>query len=244
MLGRNHSKAEDVISGSMKDDSAYEALKSDVQLRVISVDSVSPEEREFYRALLSSDELLHLSRLKTEESKCEYSISRGALRESLGGYLSVDAASIKFVMGTFGKPYVSFPPMPHIEFNVSHSHGIIVFAFSVDRKLGIDIERIDPAVPNDQLIETVFTPEERRELRSLPSELFVEGFFTAWTRKEAFVKVTGQGFSSDLQAFSVTVDPRKPVILRIQDGSLTRDLEIRSLSLYPGFASAIAISRG
>ena len=85
LLGRHHSKAENVIHGSMTEESSQSALSSDVQIRVFSVESVSSEERELYRRLLSPDELLHLSHLKSDASQLEFLVSHGALRESLAG---------------------------------------------------------------------------------------------------------------------------------------------------------------
>jgi 4'-phosphopantetheinyl transferase len=41
----------------------------------------------------------------------------------------------------------------------------------------------------------------------LPSDLRVAGFYACWTRKEAFLKATGEGLSFPLAQFSVTTHP-------------------------------------
>ena len=71
----------------------------------------------------------------------------------------------------------------------------------------------------------------------------IEGFFTAWTRKESLIKATGEGFSAELQSFSVVVDPRCPA--RLTGGRYAdEDWHIYSLNLCSGYALALSVEGG
>jgi 4'-phosphopantetheinyl transferase len=219
----------------------YQSLREEVHLWLFSCSDFSDEKLGYYLSLLSDDEKARIDGAKSEHRRRELLVSRGALREMLGLYLSMDPSSIVFEYNACGKPSLATPNQSGLEFNLSHSGDRLVIALTRDRQLGVDLERINPEMAEETSQEVVFTEEERRELASLPSDLALQGFFTAWTRKEAFIKATGEGFSADLQSFTVTVDPRKPAELWMCDGTPLQDWRIESLDLFPGYASALAV---
>jgi len=47
-------------------------------------------------------------------------------------------------------------------------------------------------------------------LLAVPPEARAEGFFLAWTRKEAYVKARGQGLQIQLDSFDVSLTPGQP----------------------------------
>ena len=69
-------------------------------------------------------------------------------------------------------------------FSLSHSHGVIFVAVS-DAPIGADVELIDEKKRSVRLAERFFSDNEKDE-----------DFFTVWTRKEAYVKMTGEGICS------------------------------------------------
>jgi len=225
---------------NLQDSTNFCLNKDEIRVFYSSVDSVCDKQVAEFGALLSEEEIRRISCLKTIESQREYVISHGALRLILGEFLQIDPSAIQFALGPCGKPYLAMPNVPKIEFNISHSHGLMVFAFSRKHVLGVDVELIDPSVPNKELIETVFTASEREYLYSLPPEQLAKGFFTAWTRKEALIKATGQGFSADLQSFSVPPSSVSPAFLSLSDAS--RCWEIQSLYIYADYACALVFS--
>ena len=74
----------------------------------------------------------------------------------------------------------------------------------------MDIEKIRLDVDTEALAERFFSVRERAGLRALPDHLRVAGFFACWTRKEAFLKATGEGLSFPLTDFSVSTHPDLP----------------------------------
>ena len=98
-------------------------------------------------------------------------------------------------------------------FNLSHSHGIALYALTRGREIGVDIEYFRPDVEAGKLAERFFSPREAAVLRALPEHLRREGFFNCWTRKEAYIKAEGKGMAIPLSAFDVSLTPGEPAAL-------------------------------
>lgn len=181
-------------------------------------------------ATLASDEKERANRFVAERSRNEFVVTRGVLRELLGGYLSAAPESLEFDYGPRGKPALASPwgDRP-IQFSVSHSHGLALLAFAVSLRLGVDVELIRPDFATDEIAERYFSREEVLELRRLPPSMRSEGFFLCWTRKEAYIKARGEGLQIPLASFQVSLTPGEVTRLKSEDNS-NWDL----LSLQPG----------
>ena len=97
----------------------------------------------------------------------------------------------EFSYDSHGKPY--FRDYPEIFFNISHCHRGIACAL-MDRPVGIDIEEIQY---DADLAKVILCPEELEAVRSAdePAVKFTE----LWTRKESFLKLTGEGLRNDMK---------------------------------------------
>jgi 4'-phosphopantetheinyl transferase len=163
------------------------------------------------------------------------------LRLLLGRYLRQPAASIAIRKGSHDKPYLSAEAGEQpLRFNVSHSHGLALFAFALQREVGIDLEKLRPDFASEDVAERFFSAREREELRSIPADLRTEGFFLCWTRKEAYVKAHGDGLHIPLDSFDVTLTPGQPAELRSADSARWT---LRSFSPAPEYAAA-AVAEG
>jgi len=188
-------------------------------------------------ATLAEDEKSRAQRFLFERDRNHYVAGRGILRDLLGKYLSCAPAGLRFRYGPQKKPALDGEATPmSARFNLSHSHGLAVFAFSLGREVGIDLEFIRPDFATDDIAARFFSAGELAELRALPAELRAEGFFLCWTRKEAYVKARGAGLHIPLESFSVSLTPGEPERLVSPD---SQQWTIWSFQPAPGFVGAI-----
>jgi 4'-phosphopantetheinyl transferase len=160
---------------------------------------------------LSPDEMARADRFHFVNDRNRFVVARGLLRELLGNYLQQNPASLSFSYGQHGKPSLSGEyAASELCFNLSHSAGLAVYAIARGRNLGIDVEHIRPESAGDEIAERYFSAREASDLRTLPPEAKVEGFFHCWTRKEAYLKATGMGLQIPLESFAVSLLPEMP----------------------------------
>jgi 4'-phosphopantetheinyl transferase len=144
---------------------------------------------------------------------------------------------VEFTYGAAGKPALFLAGSePSIHFNLSHSHGLAVYAFARRREVGIDVEAIRPKIARKEIADHSFSSRELAELQALPQELQDEGFFLCWTRKEAYIKARGSGMGIPLDSFEVSLTPGRPEELRSPDRHCWR---LRSLEPAHGFVGAV-----
>lgn len=107
---------------------------------------------------------------------------------------NIDALSLKIGRNSHGKPY--FESLHNFYFNVSHSDDLTVIAVS-DQNIGIDAEKL--RTPNLKVAKR-FCEDEYAYINKNPSPT---AFFEIWTKKEAYLKYTGEGLHGRLNSFSV-----------------------------------------
>ncbi len=165
---------------------------------------------ENFRAMLSANEHKRADRFTFPGKRNEYIISRGLLRQVLGQLLGADPAGLTFSYSAKFKPYLPDTWNGHtVSFNVSHSHDKAIIAITLDRELGIDIEKIRTNVEFIKLATRFFSLTEVAALKEYSNADLPKAFFACWTRKEAFVKALGKGIWFGLSQFSVAVDPEE-----------------------------------
>ena len=204
----------------------------------------SPSEVAGLYDVLSDDERKRADRFYFHKDRNSFIVARGTLRNILSYYLSISPGEIEFVYNSYGKPFLR--PTKNrsgLEFNLSHSSDIAIYAISTNRKVGIDIERIRKDFADMEIAKNFFSENEIRSLLSLEKEQRIIAFFNCWTRKEAFIKAVGKGLSIPLDSFDVSVEPDMPAkILRIDnDLSNKNDWTMLSFEPAPHFVSALVV---
>ncbi len=195
-------------------------------------------------SILSPDEIVRASRFHFEKDRIHFTRCRSALRGLLAGYLVIPAAEIRFEYLTSGKPQLAAEQNPHaLQFNVSHSANMAVIAVGSEHRLGVDIEKIRGDIDASSLAERFFSLRERAGLQALSDDLRVPGFFACWTRKEAFLKATGDGLSFPLADFSVTTHlDLDPALEEIRGNTEVRkQWFLADLRVVDGYRATVAV---
>jgi 4'-phosphopantetheinyl transferase len=186
---------------------------------------------------LSPDETARANRFIFPTDRGHFVAARGILRELLGAYLMLPPAELKFRYGNYGKPALDANATESdLQFNLSHSGGVAIYAFSLGRRLGVDVERIRPQLAGEDIARRYFAAREVAELQALPAHRRAEGFFLCWTRKEAYVKAHGAGLSLPLDSFTVTLTPGRAAELEAEDSNQWSMCSVESV---PGFVAAM-----
>ncbi len=195
--------------------------------------------------LLADDERQRAERFIFPRDRAHFTVARGLLRVLLGQYLACPPQHICFTYGPHGKPALALETDgATLHFNVSHSHGLALYACSWGRLLGVDVERIRPRVAQENIAEHFFSPREVRTLRALPVPMQASAFFACWTRKEAFIKAKGLGLALPLRQFDVAFAPGEPAALlhTAWDAAEAAHWALRDLDPAPDYRGAVAVA--
>jgi len=166
---------------------------------------------------LSADEQQRAQRLLDVQKRSHFLSGRAALRDLLGEYTGTRPRELQFAYGPHGKP--SLPGNP-LWFNFSNSGEVALLAVAIDREVGIDIEYRDRSISVEPLAAHILTTEEATAFRQLPENKRHAALLAAWTRKEAYIKALGTGFSLSLKSFSVAVPvDEEPAVLELRDSA-------------------------
>jgi 4'-phosphopantetheinyl transferase len=223
---------------------------SDVHVWRISLDR-HPDANLFWNDL-SPQETERARRFHFERDRHMYVVAHSVLRRVLAGYTGIAANALAFDVGVAGKPAlvisVANTHEPALEFNLSHSGNVILIAVARGRAVGIDVERWDRKVEHLSLAEHFFSPYERDALRELSAdaEAVNEGFFNAWSRKEAYLKALGTGITQGLHHFDVSLRPGEPATLLADrsDSAATTRWEMMSLVAGSEYSAALVAQAG
>lgn len=171
-------------------------------------------------AQISAEERARAARFAFPIDRDRFIVARGVLRELLGAYLHQSPTNVCIETSPHGKPALRRAlGVPDLRFNLSHSEDLALYAFTLGRDIGIDVEKIQPKFAAEDISEQYFSVQERHELRAMPSELRTEAFFLCWTRKEAYLKARGKGLGTPLDSFTVSFKPNEPAVLTSMDSS-------------------------
>ena len=161
------------------------------------------------RVYTASYELPAGEKKRKVEHELGLSLLQQGLKELYDLLLNIEELQAEIKTGEHGKP--SFKNHRDIHFNISHTDGLVVCAFS-DEPVGIDVETIHEF--KDSLPRRVLTKTEQEFLFGYKDQMekYRELFFRFWTLKESYLKWEGSGFQKEPQSISFDLNPEETSI--------------------------------
>jgi len=150
---------------------------------------------------LSEKEKVRASHYVSAADQNRYIISRAILKCILAGLLKVQEKDIEFQYSKNGKPWLRNNPA--LKFSLSHSEDIVVIAVSYGDEVGIDVEQLDREVDLAKLQSYLFTQGELSIFQSISRQFQKKIFIHSWTKKEAFLKATGEGLTRAMNSLEL-----------------------------------------
>ena len=143
-----------------------------------------------------------IAHLDRDEDRIRSATGRVLLRALVGRVAGVEACSVVIesrcpVCGAaHGQPQVADPPAPRLHVSVAHAANRVLVAASTLGPLGVDIEPVDAAcfAGFDQI---ALTSAERAAVERRPIDERTAARTSLWVRKEALLKMSGYGLTSD-----------------------------------------------
>lgn len=179
--------------------------------------------------VLAKDEQERAIKFVSREDRIRFVVSRGWLRRILNHYVGVEPDRLEIKYGCRGKPFIKST----FRFNLSHSKNYTAIAVSDRFPIGIDIE--SPRVVRElrTVARKVFSDREIKIIDDCKESNRLGCFLKLWTRKEAYLKATGQGLFGNLRSTSVGFERS------VVDGGAGQPWTIVDLPRFAGHAAAL-----
>ena len=165
--------------------------------------------------ILSSSDHSQAARFRRSEDQHLCVMSRALVRLALSSHLPVVPGNWHFARGPNGRPYVTAPKIsPQIWFSVSHTPGLIACLTTLSQEAGVDVERIDPLVDLNLLLDCVLSHRELESLGNCARDKRTKLFFKYWTLKEAYAKARGLGLGLPFHEIDFDINRESKISVR------------------------------
>ncbi len=171
-------------------------------------ESGDPAREAACRALLEPHELARTARFHFARDRHRHLLTRVLVRTALSRYAPVRPQDWRFAEGPFGRPRIGGPmtqAIQGLDFNLSHTDGLIVLALARNLEMGVDAEHLGRNA-SLELADHFFSPAEAKALAALPPSRRAHRFFELWTLKESYIKARGMGLQIPLDSFGFALD--------------------------------------
>lgn len=193
-------------------------LDNEVHVWYARLDSPSAVLRSLYETLAPCEKS-KARQFKFHVDVCRFIARRGILRYLLAKYAGIAPAEVELLSSEQGKLHIAGHQSSRLRFNLSHSGGLAVYALTLDRDVGVDIECIDQSMAWQGISKAFFTEREQNVIEQLPVPRQSEAFFEIWTQKESILKADGMGLQFDPARINVADDyvPGRAAVLYHND---------------------------
>lgn len=190
---------------------------------------ISPAVCACFYATLSDSERERAARLCFKRDQQRFVAAHGVLRALLGCYLDTPPARLGYVYNTAGKPGLGPAFAERLNFNLSHSGDLALIALAANVNVGVDVEAIHTHAEYADIAQLFFSRAEVEQLSRLPDAHYAAAFLRCWTRKEAYLKARGDGFTIPLELLAA-------------DSGAPPPWSLYELQPAPGYIAALAIA--
>lgn len=172
-------------------------------------------------SLLSDIQRDKYHRRNNKAQKQAYLAGRYHLLTLLGAYSACKPDEVLLSYSRLNKPYMD-PNPAGIQFNFTDTiikasddskdgHYMGLFAFCLNREVGVDVEALNRVSDFKKIAERRFTDAEQTFIKSPDGSIDQHKALAIWTRKEAYGKATGQGINFTMRERELVNDD-KPII--------------------------------
>jgi len=216
--------------------------ESEVHVWAFALD-VPPERISALATTLSTDERQRAEQFRFPRLRERFIVGRGGMRAILARYTGSDPSRLQFSYSLRGKPRLTDSAL---EFNLAHSDELALLAVTDSVPVGVDVELIRPMPDGLDIARRFFAASEVAAFADVPTDAHDEAFFNLWTRKEAWLKATGDGISESLSKVEFTFRPGDTARVVAIDGNPRAAVEWSLSELQPavGFTGAVALRVG
>jgi 4'-phosphopantetheinyl transferase len=229
------------VGDALEDLKTAQIMSDEIHIWFADMDDQLADVQE-YEAVLSPVEIFRAKRFHHLRDRNRYVVKHGILRILLSHYAGNHPRQIQIYSSSSGKPYLSNQSdNGSLQFSISDSDGLVLFAFGRHTMVGVDIERVGELPQMEEIVSSHFTNREKREFASCPGSECLYLFYRYWTRKEAVLKAAGEGLLRRLDCVNVTAtgDGFKPWKVRIA-GTALREFSIRDVECPKGYMAAVS----
>jgi 4'-phosphopantetheinyl transferase len=180
----------------------------DVQVRYLRTDRLEEHSLPEFLRQLPVDEQNRAASFRFVKDRLAFALGRVLLRKTLSIYAIPPSGGWEFDSSKDRKPHLHRSTgTPPFTFNISHCAGIVAVGLALEREIGIDVESVNVARPEMEIVRSCFAPEEIQHMESLPPAQRPTAFVRYWTLKEAYVKACGKGLTISFANIAFVFEP-------------------------------------
>lgn len=164
--------------------------------------------------LLDDQERGRLGALHREEDRSRFLLGSVLVRLVAGACQGVppDRVAVDRRCPDCGRPHGRVR-VAGLHLSVSHSGGCVLVAGLREAPVGVDVERVDPGLDVAGVVPLTLAPSEEAALCTVDESRQAAAFARYWCRKEALVKMTGDGLRTPLGSVVVSPPDEPPRLL-------------------------------
>jgi len=160
-------------------------------------------------AILSPAERIRAGAMLRPDDAARFVVGRAAVREAVGRRIGVPPAGVALTL-VDGRPFVR--DRPDLSVSISHRADAVVVATAFGRRVGVDIESVDPSLGSLEMIgiaRDLLGTSDVPDPAATSRERIAAWFLARWTLTEAVLKALGTGFRADPRLVQLRLEPSR-----------------------------------